>query len=66
MVDFCSTLGISFQLPPEYLASMGIELPLKSAPASDLPADSEGKKEAIKVKGKRRGAKGDKVTQLKS
>ncbi|VDO95310.1 unnamed protein product [Heligmosomoides polygyrus] len=48
-------------LPPEYLASMGIELPLKSAPASDLPADSEGKKEAIKVKGKRRGAKGDKV-----
>lgn len=48
-------------LPPEYLASLGVQLPSNSAGRSGSPADSEGEVETSAVKERGRDTKADKV-----
>ncbi|KAK6029511.1 SNF2 family protein [Ostertagia ostertagi] len=47
-------------LPPEYLASLGLQLPSNSAGSTESPADSEGEDDSRKSKQKER-SKADKI-----
>ncbi|XGW17178.1 hypothetical protein V3C99_002077 [Haemonchus contortus] len=48
-------------LPPEYLASLGLQLPTNSTDSVESPADSEGEDDSKAVRQKERASKADKT-----